>query len=69
MKQYTKYMHVHLAAGNILQLIQQARQINLSCPTNFCKDDVARAHRLLKLSVCHRMPDTVMEWFSKKSFT
>lgn len=65
MKQCTKYMHAHLAAGNIIRLIHQARQIN----PNFCKDDVAGAHRLLKLSVCHRMPDTMMQWFSKKSFT
>lgn len=62
-------MHVHLSAGNVIQLIHQARLINPRCPTNFGKDDAARAHRLLKLSVSHRMLDTVMEWFSKKSFT
>lgn len=69
MKQCMKYMHVHLTAGNIIQLVHQATQINPSCPTNFCKNYVAGAHRLLKLSVCHRMLDTVMEWLSKKSFT
>lgn len=69
MKQCTKYMHAHLAAGNVIRLIHQARQINPSCPTNFCKDDIAGAHRLLKLSVCQRMLDIVMEWFPKESFT